>query len=87
MGQDPAATGSGARERGQPLRAGGGIAALGLLAFLLTACGSPGVASSQQSVPQATLASAPARGEMVAALAAEPVADRPAPLIALFRAL
>jgi lysophospholipase L1-like esterase len=87
LGQDPTATGSGARERGQPLRARAGIAALGLLAFLLTACGHPGVASSPQSAPRSALAVTPARGEMVAALAAEPVADRPAPLGALFRAL
>jgi len=87
LAEDPAATGSGARERGNALRAAGIFPALALLAVLLSACGGPAAAPSAPAPGRATLASAAAPGEMVAALQVEPVANRPPPLAAFFRAL
>ena len=87
MAEDPAATGSGARERGSALRAGGIIAALALLGVLLAGCGEPAAAPSSSAPARATLASASGAGDMVVALQAEPIANRPPPLAAFFRAL
>jgi len=90
LAENPGATRSGTRKRGNALRVGRAVAALALLVVLLAACNEPPAqeAARAASAPvRATLASAGGPGEMVAALNAEPVPNRPPPLAAFFRAL